>query len=255
MTGSCNNIMRKNTLFRKSRKRTSRSSTKVVTGKISPKHGLKKLAELLSHWQSPFKFIPHEDHSTEEDEQNGELTTCISNPNFVPAMAKVDEEAKARGKEECRLIIDSVTDSIMQKIVETKNPEDAFDYDKVPVVSLNEYLYRCIKYMNHWYKDEPNVKSTGMRSLFLSLVYIQHLQKVLPGFQLNEFNIHRLFLITMLIGAKFTEDKPISNKYWAKVGGICVDQLNQLESAFCSISEFKLYVGDDELDRVYDEYH
>mmetsp|Transcript_4144 Transcript_4144/g.4805 ORF Transcript_4144/g.4805 Transcript_4144/m.4805 type:complete len:241 (-) Transcript_4144:147-869(-) len=215
---------------------------------ISTGNGLKKIAEILSSWQTPFKFVHHD----ESPESESEVFSGISNPDFKPAMAK--KESDEAVVEEVRKIIDSITDSIMQKIVEEKNFDDAFDRNKLPSMSLNNYLFRLVKYLDRWYKEEASVKSVGMRSLFLALIYIDHVQKMIPDFRLNEYNVHRLFLISMLIGAKFTEDKPISNKYWAQVGGIDMQQVNSLESAFCSISEFNLYVCDEELHEVIDQF-
>mmetsp|Transcript_383 Transcript_383/g.455 ORF Transcript_383/g.455 Transcript_383/m.455 type:complete len:253 (-) Transcript_383:106-864(-) len=240
-------------LFKKTRSQRSESSS-VAIHNLDPGHGLKIFVDLLATWKAPFKFVHHDD----TDERNTKSDKRISNPlPKLGAASKSDTSVRSERKEateQVRRVIDSVTDSIMQRIVEEKNEKDAFDRNKLPNISLNDYLYRLVRYLDKWFKEEPSVNSVGMRSLFLALVYIDQVQKIVPDFQLNEYNVHRLFLVSMLVAAKFTEDKPISNQFWAKVGGIDMKQVNSLESSFCSISEYKLYVSDDELNGMINQF-
>uniref|UniRef100_A0A7S3PL70 Cyclin-like domain-containing protein n=1 Tax=Aplanochytrium stocchinoi TaxID=215587 RepID=A0A7S3PL70_9STRA len=229
--------------------------------KNSPGEQLRKLSTVIQSWGSPLRFNaqPNEDGDSDpfvsrpnfrvasEVEKYG----SIIEPTFVPAMAK---DLRPKNEEDCRLVIDQVAESFEQRMVKAHNEKDAFEGVCAPVISVNEYLFRLVKYMDKWYKETTHFRSVGMRTLFLSVVYIEHLQDILPDFELNIYNVHRLFLISMLIAAKYTEDYPISNKYWAKVGGISKEQVNNLESVFCCMSEFNLYVADDELKTLYDEY-
>ncbi|KAG0097722.1 hypothetical protein BGZ93_002114 [Podila epicladia] len=79
-------------------------------------------------------------------------------------------------------------------------------------------------------------------------------QAVLPknGFRINSFNIHRLLITTVMVAAKFTSDLFYSNARYAKVGGLNLPELNQLELEFLFTSKFELNVKVDEIQRVGD---
>ncbi|KAF9135605.1 hypothetical protein BGW39_001931 [Mortierella sp. 14UC] len=70
------------------------------------------------------------------------------------------------------------------------------------------------------------------------------------GFRVNSFNIHRLLITSLMIAAKFTSDLFYSNARYAKVGGLALQELNQLELEFLFTSKFELNVKVDELQRV-----
>ncbi|KAF9143814.1 hypothetical protein BGX30_014659 [Mortierella sp. GBA39] len=70
------------------------------------------------------------------------------------------------------------------------------------------------------------------------------------GFRINSFNIHRLLITSLMIAAKFTSDLFYSNARYAKVGGLALPELNQLELEFLFTSKFELNVKVDELQRV-----
>ncbi|KAF9432750.1 hypothetical protein BGZ76_010367 [Entomortierella beljakovae] len=72
------------------------------------------------------------------------------------------------------------------------------------------------------------------------------------GFRVNSFNIHRLLITCLMIAAKFTSDLFYSNSRYAKVGGLSLQELNQLELEFLFTTKFELNVKVDELQRVGD---
>ena len=59
---------------------------------------------------------------------------------------------------------------------------------------------------------------------------------------LSTFNEHKLFLVALLIAHKFWDDEAYDNTPFAEVGGINVQELNDLEFRFLSNINFKLVV-------------
>ncbi|KAF8945313.1 hypothetical protein BGZ47_002906 [Haplosporangium gracile] len=70
------------------------------------------------------------------------------------------------------------------------------------------------------------------------------------GFRINSFNIHRLLITCLMVAAKFTSDLFYSNARYAKVGGLSLPELNQLELVFLFTTQFDLNVKEEELQRV-----
>jgi hypothetical protein len=65
-----------------------------------------------------------------------------------------------------------------------------------------------------------------------------------PFFSL--FALCRLLLAALTCAAKFYDDVYYSNAYYAKVGGVSTQELNQLEAAFLEIVDWRLFVTPEE---------
>ena len=57
----------------------------------------------------------------------------------------------------------------------------------------------------------------------------------------------------MLVSIKYNEDDYFSNKFYAKVGGVSINEIDTLEYAFLILIDFKLYVSE-ELFQKYSDY-
>ncbi|KAG9321254.1 hypothetical protein KVV02_001450, partial [Mortierella alpina] len=68
-------------------------------------------------------------------------------------------------------------------------------------------------------------------------------QSAANGFRVNSFNIHRLLITCLMVAAKFTSDLFYSNARYAKVGGLSLPELNQLELEFLFTTKFELNAG------------
>lgn len=60
-------------------------------------------------------------------------------------------------------------------------------------------------------------KGSGISTLILSLIYQKRMKGRNSNFKLSIFNVHRVFAVTMLLAAKYSEDELITNKFWSKV--------------------------------------
>ena len=58
----------------------------------------------------------------------------------------------------------------------------------------------------------------------------------------------------MLVAAKFTEDEPISQDYWAYIAGVEKEEINLLEREFCFSSAFDFFVETSQLMDVADRF-
>ena len=97
---------------------------------------------------------------------------------------------------------------------------DVFRVSYTPPISLSNYIKRIIKYT---YLDDS--------SLILSLIYLNRYldtQKINLSFQ----NAHRLILASILVSIKYNEDNFCGNSYYAKVGGVTLQELNFFEVNF-----------------------
>jgi len=81
----------------------------------------------------------------------------------------------------------------------------------------------------------------------LALVY---LERIAQKGALDEATVHRSLLLSVVLAAKFWDDERCKNTFYAQVGGVPVEELNELEVRFLRLLEFQLWVGEE----VYEDY-
>jgi len=135
---------------------------------------------------------------------------------------------------------------ILTKMVERndKIPLDdskrtVFHAQKAPLISLQRYLERVLSF------------SPCSNSCFIiALIYIDRIIQN-TDFLLNSLSVHRMLITSVMVATKFFDDETFNNSYYAKVGGLQVNEVNQLEYQFLCLIDFSLTVRSD----IYDRYH
>lgn len=143
-------------------------------------------------------------------------------------------------------VISEILDEIVTESENESHPEESYYGEslslflskKPPVISINQYLRRIMKYS----KLEPS-------TIVLSLIYIDRVCEI-SNVQLTPYNIHRLLLACLVISIKYNEDDYYSNEYYAKVGGISLKELNVLEYTILIILNFELFIDNE----LYENY-
>lgn len=143
--------------------------------------------------------------------------------------------------------ISQILEDIIKENIETEKDETdthhqqvltAFFVKKPPNKPINEYIQRIIRYA----KPEPS-------TVIISLYYIDKLCDK-TDLELSSNNIHRLILSSIIIAIKYNEDDYYSNTYYAKVGGISLEELNKLEYEMLQLLDFNTYIDD----QFYEKY-
>ena len=117
------------------------------------------------------------------------------------------------------------------------NEDGHFTYKVRPPISLFDYLRRIIKYLN-----------LEISTLIISMIYIDRICK--EKVFINEYNIHRIMLISIYIAYTYNEDCIHDNNYLALVSGISKKEMVLLENEFLELIDFRLFVSND----IFDEY-
>ena len=89
-------------------------------------------------------------------------------------------------------------------------------------------------------------------TLILILIYIDKFCDM-NNVNLTFYNIHKLILSSLVIAAKYNEDKYLSNEFYAKIGGITKKEIDILEYQFLTLINFSLYIND-EIYHKYDDF-
>ena len=118
------------------------------------------------------------------------------------------------------------------------NPDDPFSRENPSKVTLQYFFGRIKRY-----------SQLENSTLIIILIYVDRMC-ITAGIILNPHNIHRLILGCLILAIKYNEDFYYNNEYYAKVGGVTLDELNILEYKSFQLIEFNLFISDD----IFDKY-
>ena len=102
----------------------------------------------------------------------------------------------------------------------------------VPGISLANYIKR----ISHYASIKDNVLSCA-------LVYIDR-YLIASKMKMTSHETHRLFLIAVIIAAKFHYDEYYDNQFYADVGGITMEEFNELERDFLETIDYSLMIDE-----------
>jgi hypothetical protein len=96
-----------------------------------------------------------------------------------------------------------------------------FHAPRVPSISVRQYVERVVSYA-----------PCTVESFVVALVYLNRIAENQGAVFVNPRTIHRLFITSVLVAAKYSDDIYFNNKYYARVGGISGSEMNALELEF-----------------------
>ncbi|CDJ60891.1 cyclin, N-terminal domain-containing protein, putative [Eimeria maxima] len=100
-----------------------------------------------------------------------------------------------------------------------------------PMISMPDYLERLARFF----------QCSG-ECFVLALVYIDRLLQMNSNVWLCPLNLHRLAVTALMVAVKFADDTFYSNAYYAKVGGLPLQEMNHLEATLLRMLHFRLHV-------------
>jgi len=126
-----------------------------------------------------------------------------------------------------------------------RSPENltSFHARSIPTIDTHAYLTRILKYC------------PCSNECFIALViYFQNMidnaKKKQAFFSVDPYSIHRLLISGIMLSSKFFSDIFFTNSRYAKVGGLPISELNNLEVEFLILNNFNLYVTTQELKKT-----
>lgn len=114
-----------------------------------------------------------------------------------------------------------------------------FSVGRIPFIDLKTYINRMVKYI-----------PCSIESVFILFVFLKRLRDHAGPSFINPFTVHRIVITGLLIAAKYHDDIYFNNKYYARVGGISLREMNMLELEFLARIQFNLFLSQEEEDIV-----
>jgi len=133
------------------------------------------------------------------------------------------------------VLVDSVTRELERMCrrhedVEAKPPNDAtkvfYGAFRQPF-PLRHYIQRLVDHT-----------SCSLSAYTAALIYLRRAQSLHSHLRVTEYSVHRLFSTALLLATKYLDDKIYGNVYYARVGGVEIEEMNSLEIEFLKVLRF-----------------
>ena len=121
----------------------------------------------------------------------------------------------------------------------SKGPNEPLYSKMIPVLSVKNFILRIIKYT----EAENN-------TLIVAYLYIIKIIKI-ENFILSLNNIYRLLLGSVVLAKKFLEDINFNNLYYCQIGGMSVQELNNIEFSLFVRIHFEVSPKLEEVNDIY----
>ena len=95
-----------------------------------------------------------------------------------------------------------------------------------------------------WVATILSTTQVGKNVVLLALMFIYRLKKVNPDVSGKRGSEFRLLTIALMLGNKFLDDNTYTNKTWAEVSGISVNEIHIMEVEFLSNMRYALYASE-----------
>ncbi|KAL8664607.1 MAG: hypothetical protein Q9202_002877 [Teloschistes flavicans] len=97
-----------------------------------------------------------------------------------------------------------------------------------------------------WVVSILSTTQVSQNVILLALMFIYRLKKLNPGVKGKLGSEFRLFTVALMLGNKFLDDNTYTNKTWAEVSGISVQEIHIMEVEFLSNMRYTLYASENE---------
>ena len=131
-------------------------------------------------------------------------------------------------------------DKTKLKIDDIKDPLYS---NKVPIIKIEDYLIRLVKF-----------SKMEISTLILTFIYIKRFIDK-ENFIIAFNNIFRLIISCSILAIKFNENRTFKNSFYAKIGGLEVGDLNNLEYNVFNRLDFNIRVLDSEFYEIISEIY
>ncbi|KAJ5161510.1 hypothetical protein N7492_006902 [Penicillium capsulatum] len=125
--------------------------------------------------------------------------------------------------------------SKLQEIEDNLQPVPSLVADAIPTVGFQKWVASILSTT----QVSPNV-------ILLALLFIYRLKKFNAGVKGKKGSEFRLMTVALMLGNKFLDDNTYTNKTWAEVSGIAVQEIHVMEVEFLSNIRYDLFASKEE---------
>lgn len=129
-------------------------------------------------------------------------------------------------------------EQILKDTANLKEIESVFQLKLKPTISIRAYLDSIIHFILGIFKF---INASPLVFVF-ALILIDRLQESNAEFYMTCRNAHRLILTAIVVATKYYDDFYFKNSFYARLGGISTQLLNEMEEEFFVMINFDCYI-------------
>jgi hypothetical protein len=159
-------------------------------------------------------------------------------------MSDINENIKKNFKtREFRNTLINTLSSLLTDICKENDVSPLYNNERIIpfLTQRNNQSLTIKKYLENLVKVTQIESST----LIAMLIYIDRLCEI-NNFIINSFNVYRIIFSSFVIAIKYNEEKYFDNKFFSKLAGMSLTEMNLLESIYLNLIDYKLYISDEE---------
>jgi hypothetical protein len=153
-------------------------------------------------------------------------TEAINNKHLILTLSKIMTE----------IIISNSQEQGNLLYIETQK-KYSFYYEHPPLLSIKNYCERVLKYTH-----------CEESSFIISLLYIDRICEK-NNFILTPNNIHKFIFIAVVMSIKYNEDECYTDNYYAKVGGVSLEEFCLLQYEFLKLIQYRMFITEGEYEK------
>ncbi|KAJ5664108.1 hypothetical protein N7507_004839 [Penicillium longicatenatum] len=128
--------------------------------------------------------------------------------------------------------------SKLQSIEDRRQPTTNLVAEAIPTVGFQKWVATIL-----------STTQVSQNVILLALLFIYRLKKFNAGVKGKKGSEFRLMTVALMLGNKFLDDNTYTNKTWAEVSGIAVQEIHVMEVEFLSNIRYDLFASEAEWDR------
>ncbi|CAD8056107.1 unnamed protein product [Paramecium sonneborni] len=109
-----------------------------------------------------------------------------------------------------------------------------FSQRTLPKIGYSDYLKRLLLYSD-----------CSIQCYAIVIIYLDRFTNKNEHLWLDQASLYTLTLVLLVISIKFWDDQKYANKYFAKLGGVSLRLLNELELEVLELMNYDLFIQED----------
>lgn len=186
---------------------------------------------------------PHPQHPVQDRVQTPRKKWSIS-PNLrIPPTMDTPQESLPQLAAEVTCLFWFESSAVLKQVVDASSPH-------TPVRPLVADAHPTIGFKK-WVTTILTTTQVAQNVILLALLFIYRLKLTNPTVKGKPGSEYRLLTVALMLGNKFLDDNTYTNKTWAEVSGISVQEVHIMEVEFLSNMRYSLFTSK----QTWDEWH
>lgn len=140
----------------------------------------------------------------------------------------------------------------------TEPPSSPYQQSKIKVVSTRDFIREILRRSKTTYSNLQVCLFYLFRVKKAVLIHLEkmELQHETKSMEDNMISCgRRMFLASLMVAAKFLQDKNYRNRAWSRLSGLALSEINAAEITFLKLINYNLYISKPSFDRWFSLLH